>query len=45
MDLSLVDMDESRWGASARRGLQRMLAHGTVAVAGELTRPTVIDGG
>ncbi|MFG3188351.1 imidazolonepropionase-like domain-containing protein [Streptomyces omiyaensis] len=28
--------DPARLGASARRGVQRMLAHGTVAVAGEL---------
>ncbi|MEV5968562.1 hypothetical protein [Streptomyces sp. NPDC051921] len=28
--------DPARLGASARRGVQRLLAHGTVAVAGEL---------
>ncbi|WP_405389244.1 hypothetical protein OG596_15765 [Streptomyces sp. NBC_01102] len=33
--------DDARWGASARRGLQRMLRHGTTAVAGEFTRPSV----
>lgn len=33
--------DDSRWGASARRGLQRMLRHGTTAVAGTFTRPSV----
>jgi hypothetical protein len=42
-DLSLVELDDARWGASARRGLQRMLAHGTVALAGELTRPVVVE--
>ncbi|MFJ6403967.1 imidazolonepropionase-like domain-containing protein [Streptomyces hydrogenans] len=30
------DLLATRLGASARRGVQRMLAHGTVAVAGEL---------
>ncbi|MFH9468236.1 hypothetical protein ACH4LT_13205 [Streptomyces clavifer] len=33
--------DDARWGASARRGLQRMLRHGTTAVAGTFTRPSV----
>ncbi|MDQ0992376.1 hypothetical protein [Streptomyces sp. V3I7] len=35
--------DPARLGASARRGVQRMLAHGTVAVAGELRSPAVVD--
>nr|WP_202460316.1 hypothetical protein [Streptomyces sp. SID1328] len=35
--------DPSRLGASARRGVQRMLAHGTVAVAGDLRTRTVAD--
>ncbi|GAA4905941.1 hypothetical protein ACFPM3_25790 [Streptomyces coeruleoprunus] len=35
--------DESRRGASARRGVQRMLAHGTVAVAGELRGRAALD--
>ncbi|WP_030813719.1 hypothetical protein [Streptomyces sp. NRRL F-2799] len=35
--------DPSRLGASARRGVQRMLAHGTVAVAGDLLTRTVAD--
>ncbi|AOR32722.1 hypothetical protein BFF78_18110 [Streptomyces fodineus] len=35
--------DPARLGASARRGVQRMLAHGTVAVAGELRSRAVID--
>ncbi|MFC8275030.1 hypothetical protein ACFUJR_21320 [Streptomyces sp. NPDC057271] len=39
--LDRLGPDESRWGPSARRGLQRMLAHGTVAVAGTYTRPAV----
>ncbi|MFG2729064.1 hypothetical protein [Streptomyces canus] len=41
--LESLDMTDTRWGASARRGVQRMLAHGTVAVAGALARPAVID--
>ncbi|MGQ4382644.1 imidazolonepropionase-like domain-containing protein [Streptomyces sp. SAS_270] len=36
-------MTDARWGASARRGVQRMLAHGTVAVAGALRRRAVSD--
>ncbi|MEU1038283.1 hypothetical protein ACFYP4_24720 [Streptomyces sp. NPDC005551] len=35
--------DPARVGASARRGIQRMLAHGTVAVAGELRSPAVAE--
>ncbi|MFC9156316.1 hypothetical protein ACFTT0_15210 [Streptomyces bauhiniae] len=35
--------DPSRLGASARRGVQRMLANGTVAVAGELRTRTVAE--
>ncbi|WP_030792495.1 hypothetical protein [Streptomyces sp. NRRL S-920] len=35
--------DPARLGASARRGVQRMLAHGTVAVAGELRARPVLD--
>ncbi|MDR6980523.1 hypothetical protein J2X68_007263 [Streptomyces sp. 3330] len=31
--LTALAPDDVRWGASARRGVQRMLAHGTVAVA------------
>ncbi|MFJ7076256.1 hypothetical protein [Streptomyces sp. NPDC098781] len=34
-DLAALAMDDGRWGASARRGVQRMLAHGTVAAACE----------
>ncbi|WP_419997095.1 imidazolonepropionase-like domain-containing protein [Streptomyces boninensis] len=36
-----LEMDDTRWGASARRGLQRMLANGTTAVAGEFRRAAV----
>jgi hypothetical protein len=35
--------DPARRGASARRGVQRLLAHGTVAVAGELRDRAVLD--
>ena len=35
--------EPSRLGASARRGIQRMLAHGTVAVAGEPRSRAVAD--
>lgn len=31
--LAALAPDEARWGASARRGVQRMLAHGTVGAA------------
>jgi cytosine/adenosine deaminase-related metal-dependent hydrolase len=41
--LAALPMTAARWGASARRGVQRMLAHGTVAVAGDLRRPAVTD--
>ncbi|MEZ3177300.1 hypothetical protein KYY02_00805 [Streptomyces pimonensis] len=42
--LASLPMDDARWGASARRGVQRMLAHGTVAVAcGELRNRAVRD--
>ncbi|GGS12229.1 hypothetical protein GCM10010269_59230 [Streptomyces humidus] len=33
--LAALVMDDVRWGASARRGVQRMLAHGTVRAACE----------
>lgn len=39
--VAALGMDDARWGASARRGLQRMLRHGTTAVAGHFTRPAV----
>jgi len=41
--LAALPLTDTRWGASARRGVQRMLAHGTVAVAGDLWRPAVVD--
>ncbi|MEU3858956.1 hypothetical protein AB0F03_16530 [Streptomyces sp. NPDC028722] len=41
--LAALGMTDARWGASARRGVQRMLAHGTVAVAGPPRRPAVAD--
>ncbi|TSB19974.1 hypothetical protein OG422_13395 [Streptomyces sp. NBC_01525] len=39
----LFRADASRRGASARRGVQRMLAHGTVALAGELRSRAAVD--
>ncbi|GGS63601.1 imidazolonepropionase-like domain-containing protein [Streptomyces cinerochromogenes] len=36
--LAALALDDARWGASARRGVQRMLAHGTVAAACEPLR-------
>jgi hypothetical protein len=41
--LEALALSDARWGASARRGVQRMLAHGTVAVAGDLWRPAVVS--
>ncbi|MEU6555614.1 hypothetical protein ABZ915_36005 [Streptomyces sp. NPDC046915] len=41
--LTALGLTDARWGASARRGVQRMLAHGTIAVAGDLWRPAVLD--
>ncbi|MER5311155.1 hypothetical protein ABT034_25580 [Streptomyces sp. NPDC002773] len=35
--------DPARRGASARRAVQRLLAHGTVAVAGELRERAAVD--
>ncbi|MER7955912.1 hypothetical protein [Streptomyces sp. NPDC096030] len=40
---ALFRADPARRGASARRGVQRMLAHGTVAVAGELRGRAAVD--
>ncbi|WP_240434300.1 hypothetical protein [Streptomyces sp. YIM 130001] len=40
--LAALDMTGTRWGASARRGLQRMLASGTTALAGPFRRPEVL---
>ncbi len=39
--LTALRPDDVRWGGSARRGLQRLLAHGTTAVSGPFTRPFV----
>ncbi|MFI9720265.1 imidazolonepropionase-like domain-containing protein [Streptomyces sp. NPDC052396] len=39
--LAALEMSETRWAGSARRGLQRMLGHGTVAVAGPFRDPVV----
>jgi cytosine/adenosine deaminase-related metal-dependent hydrolase len=39
--LAALDPDETRRGASARRGLQRLLRHGVTAVAGPFPTPAV----
>ncbi|MCX5198489.1 hypothetical protein OOK31_32175 [Streptomyces sp. NBC_00249] len=39
--LDALKMTESRWGNSARRGTQKLLARGVVAVAGRFTVPSV----
>lgn len=39
--LAALDMTDARWGAGARRGLQRLLALGTTALTGPFTRPAV----
>ncbi|WWR55229.1 hypothetical protein V1460_33530 [Streptomyces sp. SCSIO 30461] len=39
--LAALALDDVRRGGSARRGLQRMLAHGTTAVVGPFTLPEV----
>ncbi|MFI0261383.1 hypothetical protein ACH4OW_20370 [Streptomyces sp. NPDC017056] len=39
--LTALGMTETRWGASARRGVQRLLATGTTSIAGPFTRPAV----
>ncbi|MFE0421887.1 hypothetical protein [Streptomyces sp. NPDC058953] len=41
--LTALGMDDTRWGASARRGAQRLLAHGVTAIAGTPGRPAVAD--
>ncbi|MFI8996374.1 hypothetical protein [Streptomyces sp. NPDC053542] len=40
-ELAALDMPETRWGASARRGLQRLLSTGTTSLTGPFTRPSV----
>ncbi|WP_127361481.1 imidazolonepropionase-like domain-containing protein [Actinacidiphila soli] len=39
--LTALGMTDTRWAASARRGVQRLLAAGTTTVAGPFTRPAV----
>ncbi|GGZ52998.1 hypothetical protein GCM10010387_53960 [Streptomyces inusitatus] len=39
--LAALGLDGTGWGGSARRGLQRLLAHGCTAVVGPFTRPSV----
>ncbi|MEU4200445.1 hypothetical protein [Streptomyces sp. NPDC026294] len=39
--LTALGMTDTRWGASARRGVQRLLATGTTSVSGPFTRPAV----
>ncbi|WP_371677211.1 hypothetical protein [Streptomyces sp. NBC_01276] len=39
--LAALEMTEARWGHSARRGTQKLLARGVVAVAGRFTIPSV----
>ncbi|QDY78419.1 hypothetical protein [Streptomyces qinzhouensis] len=41
--LAALAMDDTRWGASARRGAQRLLAHGVTAIAGTPRRAVVAD--
>ncbi|MET9733880.1 hypothetical protein ABZZ79_25470 [Streptomyces sp. NPDC006458] len=40
---ALFRADPARRGASARRGVQRLLAHGSVAIAGELRERGALD--
>ncbi|WP_030667260.1 hypothetical protein [Streptomyces rimosus] len=39
--LTALGMTETRWGASARRGVQRLLATGTTSISGPFTHPAV----
>ncbi|WP_030620140.1 imidazolonepropionase-like domain-containing protein [Streptomyces sclerotialus] len=39
--LAALDMTDTRWGGSARRGLQRLLSTGTTSLTGSFTRPSV----
>ncbi|WP_129295691.1 hypothetical protein [Streptomyces lydicus] len=39
--LAALGMTEARWGGSARRGLQRLMATGTTALTGPFRRPAV----
>ncbi|WP_030678100.1 imidazolonepropionase-like domain-containing protein [Streptomyces sp. NRRL B-1347] len=40
-DLDRLGMTDTRWGHSARRGLQRLLATGTTTLTGPFTHPPV----
>ncbi|MFC6067548.1 imidazolonepropionase-like domain-containing protein [Streptomyces ochraceiscleroticus] len=39
--LTALAMTDTRWGASARRGLQRLLSTGTTSLTGPFTHPSV----
>ncbi|KIF68520.1 hypothetical protein HY68_07530 [Streptomyces sp. AcH 505] len=39
--LAALDLTDTRWGASARRGVQRLLARGVTALAGPFARASV----
>ncbi|MCM2393978.1 hypothetical protein [Streptomyces albipurpureus] len=39
--LTALAMDDTRWGHSTRRGIQRLLARGNTALTGPFTRPAV----
>jgi hypothetical protein len=41
LPVAAVAMTDTRWGASARRGVQRLFARGVTAVAGPFGRPVV----
>ncbi|MEU5160662.1 hypothetical protein AB0G74_13780 [Streptomyces sp. NPDC020875] len=41
--LTALGPDDARWGGSARRGAQRLLAHGVTVLAGTPVRPSVAD--
>ncbi|UGY92964.1 imidazolonepropionase-like domain-containing protein [Streptomyces gobiensis] len=38
---AVAELTDSRWGQSARRGVQRLLGEGVTAVVGPFTRPAV----
>ncbi|MBL1102488.1 hypothetical protein [Streptomyces coffeae] len=40
--LAALELTDARWGASARRGLQRLFAKGTTVLTGPFTRPAVV---
>nr|WP_307865293.1 hypothetical protein [Streptomyces montanisoli] len=41
LPVTSVPMTDARWGASARRGVRRLLARGVTAIAGPFSRPQV----